>query len=44
MMRVVVDLEIARMDVDNRAANAPSFRIPAHLITDFETIRHEHST
>jgi hypothetical protein len=44
MMRVAVDLEIARMYVDNCAANAPGFRIPAHVITDFESIRHDRST
>lgn len=39
--RVAVDLEIARIDADYCAGDAPGFRIPAHVITDFKSIHHD---
>ena len=36
MMRIAVNIEIARMDANDHAADAPGLRIPAHMITDLE--------
>jgi hypothetical protein len=44
MVCVAVDLEIACVYTNDRAADAPGFRIPAHVIADFESIRHEDPT
>ena len=41
MVRVAVDLEIARMNTNDRAADAPGLRIPAHMIADLEFVFHD---
>ena len=41
MVCVAMDLEIECVDTDDRTADAPGFRVPAHVIADFESIRHE---
>ena len=43
VVRVAVDLEIACMDPNDHAADAPGLRIPAHVIADVEYVLHEHS-
>ena len=40
MMGVALDLEIASMHADDRAADAPRLGIPAHAIMDLEALRH----
>ena len=40
MMRIAVNVEIACMDASDRAADTPGFGIPAHMVTDFESILH----
>jgi hypothetical protein len=42
MVRVAVNIEIACMDANDRPADAPGFRIPAHMIADLEFVFHEH--
>jgi hypothetical protein len=41
MVRVAVDLEIARMNANDCAAGAPGLRIPAHLIAHLEFVFHD---
>ena len=43
MMRVAVNIEIARMDANDRAADTPGLGISAHMIADLEFAFHEHS-
>ena len=43
VMRVSLVIEIFRMDLDDLARNVPSLRIPADVIADFETSRHDGS-
>ena len=41
MVRVAVKIEISRMDVNDRAANAPGLGIPTHMIAGFELVFHD---
>ena len=41
MVRVAVDLEIARMNANDCAADAPGLRTPAHMIADLEFVFHD---
>ena len=38
MVRVAVNVEIARMDANDRAADAPGLGIPAHMIANLEIV------
>lgn len=44
MVLIALDLELANMDADDRAADAPRLGIPAHPIMDIEILRHGCST
>lgn len=41
MMGITIDIEVARVHPDDRAADAPRFGIPTHMIADFEIVRHD---
>ena len=42
MVGIAVDIEMARMDANDRAADAPGFRIPTHVVADPELVLHEY--
>jgi len=44
MVRVAVNIEIARMDTDDHAADAAGLGIPTHMIANPEFARHGYST
>ena len=43
MMCNAINIEPARMDVNDRIADAPGFGIPAQMIADLKFVFHEHS-
>src|SRR5665213_1454079 len=43
VVRVAVNIEISRMDVNDRAADASGLGIPAHMIAGFEFVFHDWS-
>src|SRR5579875_307703 len=44
MMNVAFIIDIGRMDLDNDTAHAACLRVPAHMVSDLESLRHGFSS
>lgn|SRR6185312_203829 len=40
VMNVAIVIDIARMNSHDPSSNSPGFRVPTHVIADFEPVRH----